>query len=99
MDNSEVSIAQNTNGQVADRTATEKRIVVPLPARKNRAVASTVHTSRSSRRRRSCSWASRQHWVPALHLVCVNTAAKNAMWAVALNTIIRHIRKVPVCIR
>lgn len=60
MDNSEVSSEQRSADQLVNQVADANRIAIPRAQRKTRAVVATQNVTRASRRRRSCSWASRQ---------------------------------------
>jgi len=62
MDNSEISSEQGSSDNQANQAPVTNRISVRLAQRKTRAIAATPNTTRASRRRRSCSWASRQRW-------------------------------------
>jgi len=59
MDNTEASSEQITTVQQANQASEANRIAIPRAQRKSRAIAATQNASRASRRRRSCSWASR----------------------------------------
>jgi len=60
MPNSENLNDQSANGHQANQLPDANQIAVTSSRRKTRAIAADSNTTRSSRRRRSCSWASRQ---------------------------------------